>query len=82
MQHSAKSDIQLTAVSYHQGVEGQFLIVEEARQHLGVQVPTFVKLPLLEPVEVTRANERVVPQNSEEKQKEDNQLNWLQYNLF
>lgn len=54
------------------------MIIGEARQHLAVQVATFIVLPLLEPVEVTRAHQRVVPQNPGEKNR-GNELCWLQF---
>lgn len=57
----------LTAVIYHQGVKGYFLVVWDTQQHLGVQVDSFTTLPLLEPVEVTGANEGVLTQNPEGK---------------
>lgn len=64
----------LTAVIYHQRVEGHLLIIGETRQHLVVHVTTVAQLPLLEPVEVTRANKRVFPQNSKEKKRRGENL--------
>ena len=43
----------LTAVIYHQRVDGYFLVIGNTKQHLVVQVTTFNTLPLLEPMEVT-----------------------------
>lgn len=57
----------LTAVVDHQRVEEKFLVIGHTKQHLVFQVAPFVTLPLLQPVEVTRANQRIVPQNPEEK---------------
>lgn len=51
----------LTAVVNDQRAEGNFLITREAGQHLAVDVPSISKLPLLKPVELTGAGQRVVP---------------------
>lgn len=52
---------QLTAVVNDQRAEGNILIPRETRQHLAVDVSSVGELPLLKPVEVTGANQRVVP---------------------
>lgn len=52
---------QLTAVVNHQRAEGNVLIPRETGQHLAVDVSAISELPLLKPVELTGANQRVVP---------------------
>lgn len=53
---------QLTAVLYDKRAEKFFLVVNETRQ-LVVQVAAVAPLPLLQPVEIARADQRVVSQN-------------------
>lgn len=52
---------QLTAVVKDQLAEGDVLIPGETGQHLAVDVSLVSQLPLLKPVEITGANQRVVP---------------------
>lgn len=54
----------LTAVLYHQRVEGNFLVIGVTRHQLAVHVSAARELPLLEPVEFAGANQWVVPQNA------------------
>lgn len=58
-----KKKTQLTAVVYDQGAEKFFPVVSETSQQLAVQVAAVIKLPLLQPVEIARADQRVVSQN-------------------
>lgn len=60
---------QLTAVVDHQRAERNFLISRETGQHLAADVSAIAQLPLLEPVELTGADQRVVPQNPDKKKK-------------
>lgn len=50
----------LTAVLQLQRAEGNLRVAGEARHHLAVHVSTAAEVPLLEPVEVTGADQRVV----------------------
>lgn len=52
---------QLTAVVNDQRAEGDVLIPRETGQHLAVDISSISQLPLLKPVEITGANQRVVP---------------------
>lgn len=54
-----------TAIIQFQRVQWDFLVVGLAIQDLVFQVTAFITLPLLQPVDITRANERVVLQNPE-----------------
>lgn len=58
-----KKKTQLTAVVYDQGAEKFFLLVSETSQQLAVQVAAVITLPLLQPVEIAWADQRVVSQN-------------------
>lgn len=50
----------LTAVLQLQRAEENLRVAGEARHHLAVHVSTAAEVPLLEPVEVTGADQRVV----------------------
>lgn len=54
----------LTAVIQLQRAEGNLGVAWEARHHLAVHISTAADMPLLEPVEVAGAGQRVVPQDA------------------
>lgn len=66
MQHQPAAVVKskLTAVFQQQRAEGNLHVAGEARHHLVVHVSAAAEVPLLKPVEVAGAGQRVVPQDA------------------
>lgn len=70
---------ELTAVIDHQWDKWNFLVFGDTRQHLIVCVASFAVLPLLQPVKVTGADQRVVPQHPEGEKKQHKLQLWSNF---
>lgn len=72
----------LTAVFQLQRAEGNLHVAGEARHHLAVHVSAAAEVPLLEPVEVAGAGQRVVPQDAVGRKKGNGKENFFFFQMF